>query len=638
MMIFQAIPEDFSKKDPPKGFILVNRRLVLSESLMDSLDEAAAITGLPAGELRIRLKGPGIGALNINRPLPELEKCAAALKAMGINAGVVTKDFIKNGPLPRAARHLDLSTDAMTFLDADKNPLLTITRKSRALLILTDLSGKAVQQMMTAMAYTGGSIHKEFDEILKKISITKPAAVFYDLNAPPEACVYVDSDIFSYLGLNEKMTHSKGGNFRIMIHEAMILAKDFISDENFGIALLPGASPDWSKGKPWVEKELSSYGHYILAAVKNNLLPFNPEIPAPDASKTADKTSDDGGFVSGVNGTQHLPAPPDVSESRFTTLMQSSLPEIILGLMVLVSPFSLFVSGINAIGRHAPFWKGLAGFSVVTAGFLMFGYAFVLFYYRRMVENTPTSKIRSLSMGMVELSGKTRRCYDLRSSATKTNCVYYRCRYYRFEKSGDTSRWVKTRDVSSGAIPFYLEDDTGRVLVHPKHAVMKVPMTVQSFQGSSIPTLAFQMNDPNKKVVEELVPENARIYVLGSARIQKQGRKFSEIIVDKLRTLKQNPDKLAEYDINGDGRVDALEWESARDDAERMAYAEALARGSEASETVVVAKPRIGLLPFIIADSEKKLISRLRWLSLLYLAGSGIIMGLSINYLINFFR
>jgi len=634
-------PSDLQKKETPKGFVLVNRRLVLSETLLESLTEAAAITGLSVGELRIRVKGPGIGALNINRPLPKLEECAAALKAIGINAGVVEKDFIKNGPLPQPARHLDLSADSLAFLDADKNPLLTLSQKSRVLIILTDLSGQAVRQIMTAMAYTGGPVHKEFDETLKKISITKPAAIFYDLNGTPENSVYVDSDTFSYLGLNEKLTPSKGSNFRVMIHEAMALASSSITDENFGIALLPGASPEWSKGKPSVEKELCRYGRYVLAAVKNNLLPFTPEIPSSETSTPADDSSDDAayaGIVSPTKGTPDLPAPPDMSESRLTELLQSSLPEIILILLVPASPFSLFMAGVNAIGRHADFWKASAGFAVTIAGFLMFCYAFVLFYYRRMVENTPTSKIRSLSMGMVELSGKAQRCYDLKSSATKTRCVYYRCRYYRYEKSGDTSRWVKTRDVSSGGIPFYLEDDTGRVLIHPKGAVMQAPMTVQSFQGSYIPTLAFQMNDPNKKVVEELIPEKARLYVLGSARIQKQGRKLLEIIVDKLRTLKQSPTMLSKYDVNGDGKIDGDEWESARDDAERMAYAEALARGPEASEIVVVGKPRIGLLPFIIADSEQKLTAKLLWLTLLYLAGGAITMGFGINFLINFFK
>lgn len=629
-----------SPKEAGSGFLLVNRRPVLSESFLESLTVAAAVTGLDLGDLRLRFKGQGIGVLNLHRPLPALKECAAALKDIGINAGVVSKTAIQQAPLPRPARHLALSSGSLALLDANKEPLLTITKQSRLLIILTDLSGRAVQQIMTAMAYTGGPIHKEFEEILQKISIAKPAAVFFDLDAPPETGIYVDTDTFSVIGLDEKRTHSKAGNFRIMIREAMALSASAVIDENFGIALLPGASPEWSRGKAWVERELWRYCGYILTAAHQQLLPFTPDVPAaasPDAVENGEGASGSGDF-SGPHSSSGLPAPPDASESRLTALMQSSLPEILLGLIVFASPFSLFMAGVHAVGRHAVFWKGLAGFSVACAGALMCCYAFVLFYYRRMVENTPTSKIRSLSMGMVELSGRAERCYDLLSPATKTRCIYYRCRYYRYQKTGDNARWVLTRAVSSGSVPFYLADGTGRVLILPKGAVMKAPPTVQTFQGTHIPTLGFQMNDPHKKVVEEVVPEKAVLYVLGSARIQKHGRPLSTIMVDNLRMLKQNPEKLLEYDVNGDGRVDGEEWESARDDAERMAYAEALARGPEAGESVVIANPRIGLLPFIIADSEDKLVSKLLWRTLLFLVGGGVTLGFGIAYLIRYFN
>jgi len=255
-----------------------------------------------------------------------------------------------------------------------------------------------------------------------------------------------------------------------------------------------------------------------------------------------------------------------------------------------------------------------------------------------MMENTPTSKIRSLSMGMVELSGKAKLYYDLRASGTKTHCVYYRCRYYKYQKTSDSSYWKLTRSVSSGKIPFYIEDETGHVLIKPQGAVFNIPMVTQSFQGSYIPTLSLQLHDPNTKVVEELVPERARLYVLGSAHIEKHGKKTKELIIDKLRILKHSPETMAEYDINGDGNIDGNEWEAARDDVERMVYAESLANGPGESEKVVIEKPRFGLLPFIIADTEKNLIRKLMFRTWVFLIGGLITIGFSIDFLINFFN
>jgi hypothetical protein len=175
------------------------------------------------------------------------------------------------------------------------------------------------------------------------------------------------------------------------------------------------------------------------------------------------------------------------------------------------------------------------------------------------------------------------------------------------------------------------------VLVKPEGAIFNVPLTTQSFQGSYIPSLSLQMHDPNSKVVEEMIPVGTRLYVLGSAHVEKHGRKFSEILADKLRRLKQDSAAMAQYDINGDGHIDGHEWEAARKDAEQTVYAESLANGPEQSESVVIKKPGFGMLPFIIADSEKNVVRRLMFRTLIFLAGGLVTMGMSVGYLVKLF-
>lgn len=632
-------PSDVTKADERNSFLLYNKRPALSEDVLESLNEAETITGINISELRMRLTGVGIGALNINRSSNDFETCAAEMKSIGLNTALVSKDFIKKSKLPATARQINLTDSSITFSDTKENPIFEINKETELLIIITDLSGKVVRQMMTAMAYTSSVRNKRFEENLKKISISKPAAIFYSLNNESQSGVYVDSEIFAYMGLNDKMTHSKGSNFRVMVNEAMALAKSTITEEHFGISLLPGANPEWSNGKQSVQRELGRYAAYILSAVDQKLLPFKQDNPAlvNDGSPSSPDNDTEASHMV-MNSSKGLQPPPDMNYSKITSFFQTSMPELIVGLIILVSPFSLFMSGIKSISAHHVFWKATAGSAIVLAGFLMFCYSLLLLYYRRMVENTPTSKIRSLSMGMVELSGKAKLYYDLRASATKTPCVYYRCRYYKYQRTSDGATWRMTRSVSSGKIPFYIEDDTGRVLIKPKGAIFNVPMVNQSFQGSYIPTLSIQLHDPNTKVVEELVPERARLYVLGSAYIEKHGKKTKELIVDKLRMLKQSPKTMAEYDINGDGNIDGDEWEAARDDVERMVYAESLANGPGESETVVIEKPRFGMLPFIIADSEKNLIRKLMFRTWIFLVGGLITIGFSVNFLVNFFK
>ncbi len=169
---------DKDKMDSQKGFLLFNRRPVISESVFELLDEAEAITGINKGEIRMRLTGQGIGAFNINRPYNELETCASDLQSIGINAVVVSRQLIRNSRLPTTAKHLWYDSSSLRFYDTADNVIFEITPDTDLLVIVTDLSGKSVKQMLTAMAYTGNAIEKKFEDILKKISLSKPAVIF----------------------------------------------------------------------------------------------------------------------------------------------------------------------------------------------------------------------------------------------------------------------------------------------------------------------------------------------------------------------------------------------------------------------------------------------------------------------------
>ena len=85
---------------------------------------------------------------------------------------------------------------------------------------------------------------------------------------------------------------------------------------------------------------------------------------------------------------------------------------------------------------------------------------------KRLLENVPTSKIRSLSTGLVELKGKIQvKDKILKDPFDDKECVYWRIQIQELVKSGKTRKWV-TSHKAKNQIPFLISDQTGSVLIY----------------------------------------------------------------------------------------------------------------------------------------------------------------------------
>ena len=110
-------------------------------------------------------------------------------------------------------------------------------------------------------------------------------------------------------------------------------------------------------------------------------------------------------------------------------------------------------------------WCGI-GF---IAGIYLFFRGFYLLQRRRLILDTPFSKIRSASMGMVEVSGLAVGPYTMVSPITARPCYYYRTQAWEYKQSGKDKQWVNVAGECMH-VPFFLDDNTGRVLVDPRGA------------------------------------------------------------------------------------------------------------------------------------------------------------------------
>ncbi len=120
-------------------------------------------------------------------------------------------------------------------------------------------------------------------------------------------------------------------------------------------------------------------------------------------------------------------------------------------------------------------WLGVIG--GVLAGFVLIWRAIGNVKFKRLVEHVPTSRTRGLSFGLSELKGVVETCEEnppLRCPLKHADCVAYKYWVEERRGSGKNAKWV-TVETENKQVPFWLEDDEGRVLVYPEGAEIEFP-------------------------------------------------------------------------------------------------------------------------------------------------------------------
>lgn len=138
-------------------------------------------------------------------------------------------------------------------------------------------------------------------------------------------------------------------------------------------------------------------------------------------------------------------------------------------------------------------------FILFSIGFFVWG--LISFKMKRLIENIPTSKIRSIAMGLVEIFGEVApiRNNILKSPFSNNDCVYYKYNIDELRSTGKTTHWV-TIKKGWDYRTFYLMDDTGMVLIDPRDAKIDIP--VDNVFRSSLG------KDPTDEVKQFLQKEN----------------------------------------------------------------------------------------------------------------------------------
>ncbi len=298
-------------------------------------------------------------------------------------------------------------------------------------------------------------------------------------------------------------------------------------------------------------------------------------------------------------------------------------------LIIMVLTAFLYFGGIITV-RQEKDALGYAHEAVLGGlGAGLFVHGFLGLRKKKLIEDTPASKIRSVAMGLAEVAGTARQKYPLATPLSGAQCVYYRFLVEQ-EKRGSKGRkyWAKVRDGISAAY-FYVEDETGRLLVDPLDAegVLIRDYYVTEASGGFL--------GGRMRYSEWYILPGDHVYVLGSVRkFRDAGLSRKERLAERLRQIKQDAEKMKALDLDSDGRVSAEEWDLARQKAEEELFQEELKNPPAQDEDLVIAQGDIEKT-FILSDRDEKDVARHLGLRCFFSAGGGavLLLGMAVSLL-----
>ena len=159
-------------------------------------------------------------------------------------------------------------------------------------------------------------------------------------------------------------------------------------------------------------------------------------------------------------------------------------------------------------------------------------YGFVLNHRKSLIESIPTSPIRSLAVGLVEVSGRAQPGRELlRAPFSGLPCVLFSYKVEARRESRNGARW-ETIAKGTSAEPFFVQDQTGKVLVVPLNAQLILPdnrttrnnwfgtLPEQTIQGLSTLGIAVDgwFGEKTIRCSEASILPDETVYVLGTAQ------------------------------------------------------------------------------------------------------------------------
>ena len=659
------------------NYLIVEQQQKPPENLPEILKELSQKFQLDIYQCRQRLIGRGLSLLTKGQP-ETLSQISVVLKDADYTHWLLKPS--KTGFVPHKIRNLQIDAEGITFGCHKKD--VVFPKGGTILAIFAEITGKlaekSVNQLLSSHAYRGRDDirHLEAKKIYTTILQGKPVLDLYLLNDNKQVkdAVRIFPGKFDPQGLGAKATLSSKQNLEQILEVAREYSGEFHLHTDFGLVNLPGTTlrrddlenPETQRQNllslaryGWLMADLLQSEQIIpsqkhredkidthagaailmqssaLAAEESleDSLPLSKEIRAEIDAETVRKENTSVSSV--ANSDPGLPPPPPAKKRAGWShpgFWFGSTGAAIFVAFILLAQFS---NGdvLNSIAYYS-FASGAVPFFIAT---LMLWYAFYFLRMKRQIENTPTSKVRSVAMGMVEVKGRAIRRYALISPMANTPCVFYRLTKYRRDKN---NQWRVSSVSSSDNVPFFLEDDTGRIEINPAGCRISAGTRQEGSPGQI--GLMRGIHDSDDKWVEEVIVDGTLIYVLGYASARKaDGPTVTEQKIAALRELKRHPQDLKQYDFDGDGKISSEEWDAARNAVSENVLKKSLQdkqQRKKQEEHIVIGKKKGRPLIITETHSEENLTSRYFYYSIPLFFASAVATACAIYLLLNFLK
>ncbi len=284
----------------------------------------------------------------------------------------------------------------------------------------------------------------------------------------------------------------------------------------------------------------------------------------------------------------------------------------------------------------AKFWLVFGAASVLALGALHLARKQII--KARLIEDMPTSRIRSASQGYVELIGlATGRGQLLTAPLSARPCLWWRYTIERYQKSGKSSSW-QTLDKGVSREPFYMDDGSGVCRIEPEgaevsclhrkrwHGATRLPDTASlQLKPGLLGGLSPLLSRGRYRYTEFLIRDGDPLYLLGHFVSDASGRRVltldqigGQLIREWKRDFKQ---LLVRFDSDGNGVLDDSEWRQVQNAARAEAHNHQR-QGTSREIEHAVSKPEASDLPYLIGShGQEQLSRRFRWQALAGAAG-----------------
>jgi len=232
-----------------------------------------------------------------------------------------------------------------------------------------------------------------------------------------------------------------------------------------------------------------------------------------------------------------------------------------------IKKFNLFQTAfmpfIPAIFIAFIFFRTQASVLIMLLCFLLFlYYGFHFFNILKMklfFESIHFSKIKSMSVGLNEVSGIVIDRNAVPSPISGIKAVYFKYHKYRKEEMKENSKNWKLVEIGEYVPSSFFIENGGDIL-----EVKTMNASINLHSSNTYHTTHYQffcMEDSDKiKFVEEMLPVSSEVFVIGSAVYSDRNKEIENFVKNK----KIDKEYMDKFDENKDKFIDADEWEKAK--------------------------------------------------------------------------